>query len=348
MKRLFGYITVILTVTSFLLTSSCNHLVRQKDPRVVLVRAIEVHGSNLTNRHEYVGTIEEASSSDLSFSTAGRVTHIYVKNGQHVQKGALLASVDKTTATSSYKAAQATLEQARDGYNRAKQVHDQGSLPEVRWVEVQATLQKAEAACEIARKNLDDCDLFAPHDGTVDNRQVERGTSVTPFQPVMRLLDLSRVYVRISVPDVDINSIHPGDTATLAVNALQGDGEEQLMAVVDERTVSADILSHSYSVRLRLLKRPKTVLPGMVCRVSFATHQAGTGFEVPNRAVQLTHEGDRYVWVVNGGTAERRKVTIGDLTRTGVVITGGLQEGDMVVTDGMVKISNGTEVEIEN
>ena len=69
--------------------------------------------------------------------------------------------------------------------------------------------------------------------------------------------------------------------------------------------------------------------------------------EIPNRAVQLTHEGERYVWVANEGVAQRRKVTIADLSRTGVLVSEGLREGDLVVTDGMSKISNGTLVEIE-
>lgn len=334
-----------MTALCCLLGTGCKHpFLKKEEPRVVKVRAIEMRSSVHHGSHEYVGTLEANSASDLSFNTTGRVTHIYVKNGQYVRKGKLLASVDKTLATSSLKAAQATLEQARDGYNRAKQVHDQGSLPEVRWVEIQTSLQKAEAACEIARQNLGECDLYAPHDGTVDNRQVECGNSVSPLQPVMRLLDLSRLYIRISVPDVDINNIRQGDTATVAVSALDG---LPLQALVEERTVSADRLSHNYTVRLRLLNRTKEVLPGMVCRVGFEAHNSETGFEIPNRAVQLTHEGKRYVWVVNNNTAERRMVEIGDLTRTGVVVTNGLQEGDSVVTDGTAKISNGTQVEIE-
>lgn len=349
MKRTTLYWIAAVGCVMVLATAGCKHpFYKKATPRVVKVRAIEMHGDVHSGSREYVGVLEANSTSELSFNTAGRVTHLYVKNGQRVKQGKLLASVDKTMATSSYKAAQATLAQARDGYDRAKQVHDQGSLPEVKWVEIQTDLQKAEAACEIARQRLDECDLYAPHDGTIDSRQVERGSSVSPFQSVMRLLDLSRIYARISVPDVDINEVRQGDTATLMVSALQAQGEETLKAVVEERMVSADLLSHSYTVRLRLLQRPKEVLPGMVCRVCFTTHANTPGYEVPNRAVQLTHEGDRFVWVVNGGMAERRKVQIGDLTRTGVIITGGIQDGDTVVTDGMVKISNGTLVEIED
>ena len=346
MKRTIVYSFHLLVFAACLTAVACSRSEKKQETKVVKVHAIEVGSGVMPCSHEYVGTVEGSAASELSFSTAGRVTAVYVKEGQQVRKGTLLASVDKTTATSSYKMAQATLDQARDGYARVKQVHDQGSLPEVKWVEIQTDVQKAESMYEIAQKNLADCDLYAPHDGTVDSRSVERGTSVIPYQPVMRLLDLSHLYVRISVPDVDINKIHNGDTAQVFLSAL-ADGEAPISAIVEEQAISADRVSHSYSVRLRLAGKPKGVLPGMAGRVRFAPEEARQGVEVPNRAIQLTNEGERYVWVVNDNVAERRKVAIADLSRTGVIVSEGLKEGDLVVTDGMSKITNGSLVEIE-
>ena len=337
---------LILAFAVCLTAVACGRSEKKSETKVVKVHALEVKNGSMPCSHEYVGTVEGSAASELSFSTAGRVTAVYVKEGQQVRKGTLLASVDKTTATSSYKMAQATLDQARDGYARAKQVHDQGSLPEVKWVEIQTDVQKAESMYEIAQQNLADCDLYAPHDGTVDSRSVERGTSVVPYQPVMRLLDLSHLYVRISVPDVDITKIHNGDTAQVFLSSM-ADADAPIAAIVEEQAISADRVSHGYSVRLRLTGHPKGVLPGMVGRVRFAQEEIQGRMEIPNRAVQLTHEGERYVWVANEGVAQRRKVTIADLSRTGVLVSEGLREGDLVVTDGMSKISNGTLVEIE-
>ena len=346
MKRTIVYSFHLLAIAVCLAAVACSHSEKKPETKVVKVHVLEVKSGSMPCGREYVGTVEGAAASELSFSTAGRVTAVYVKEGQQVRKGTLLASVDKTTATSSYKMAKATLDQARDGYARAKQVHDQGSLPEVKWVEIQTDVQKAESMYEIAQQNLADCDLYAPHDGTVDSRSVERGTSVVPYQPVMRLLDLSHLYVRISVPDVDITKIHNGDTAQVFLSSM-ADGDAPIAAIVEEQAISADRVSHGYSVRLRLTGHPKGVLPGMVGRVRFAQEEIQGQMEIPNRAVQLTHEGERYVWVANEGVAQRRKVTIADLSRTGVLVSEGLREGDLVVTDGMSKISNGTLVEIE-
>lgn len=337
MKNLFIPLAV-------LALAGCHNAEQQQQDRVVKVNTITVHEGIRSSAHEYVGTLEEASASNLSFGVGGRVTAVYVKDGQRVQEGQLLASVDKSTAANAYKAAKATLDQAQDGYNRAKQVYDQGSLPEVRWVDVQTQLNRAQSMCDIAKKNLDDCNLYAPASGTVDSRSIERGSSVTAFQPVMRLLDLTRLYVKMSVPEVDISKINVGDSVMVEVNAQSGE-RAPLRGIVEERNVSADVVSHSYMVRIRILQHQRDLLPGMVCRVRLAGTSTSAGIEVPNRAVQLGHEGSRFVWIANDGTAHKREVRIGDLTASGVLVAEGLEEGDIVVVDGMLKISEGTKVE---
>lgn len=333
-----------LPLLAALLLTACHGSAPQHAERVVKVNTLTVHEGIRSSAHEYVGTLEEASASTLSFGVGGRVTAVYVKEGQRVQEGQLLASVDKSTAANAYKAAKATLDQAQDGYDRAKQVHDQGSLPEVRWVEVQTQLNRAQSMCDIAQKNLEDCNLYAPAAGTVDSRMIERGSSVTAFQPVMRLLDLTRLYAKMSVPEVDIYKVEVGDSVMVEVNAQPGSCRP-LRGIVEERNVSADAVSHSYLVRIRLLDQQRGLLPGMVCRVRMASTSTSAGIEVPNRAVQLGMGGNRYVWIANDGTARRRNVTIGDLTASGVLVTGGLEEGDRVVVDGLLKISEGTKVE---
>lgn len=337
MKK-YLFLTVILAA---LLSASCGSENGKQKPRVVRVGVHIVGGAQGGALHEYVGSVEEASSVDLCFEQGGKVTRVYVRDGQRVAAGQLLAETDSRSASNTYQAALASLEQARDAYNRAKMVYDQGSLPEVRWVEVQTKLNQAQSLCDIAKKNLEDCQLRAPCSGTVCDRNIEAGSSATPMVPVMRILNLTGLYVKLSIPETDINNVHPGDTATVSVGALDG---RKIKAVVSERNINADPLSHSYIVRLKLKGDTKDLLPGMVCRVDMGRPAGVTGLEIPNRAVQLTNDGQRFVWLVQDGKAVMRHVSIGDLTTSGVIITDGLSQGDSVITDGTLKVSNGTAV----
>lgn len=323
---------------------SCSHFMEKERVRVVNVGVQTVQGTSVGTTREYVGTVEESSSVDLSFESGGRVTKVYVREGQRVAAGALIAEIEDVSARNAYEAARATLDQAQDAYDRAKLVHDQGSLPEVRWVEVQTKLNQAQSLADISKRNLDNCQLRAPVSGTVCDKNIEVGTSVAPYLPVVRLLNLSGMNVKVSVPETDINTVRTGDEATVAVGAL---GNKEYTGVVGERNVSADPLSHSYTVRLRLRGDTRELLPGMVCRVRMADEAKDACYELPNRAVQLDEEGRHFVWLVEDSTAVRRYVSVGDLTSTGVVVSDGLTAGDVVIVDGTLKVSGGTRVRIK-
>ncbi|MCQ2295150.1 MAG: efflux RND transporter periplasmic adaptor subunit [Bacteroidales bacterium] len=333
-----------------LLLVSCGHPKHKSNaqravPVGVVLAGSPAEGEVATPSCEYVGTVEEGSASTIGFATSGRVTAVYVKEGQTVSAGQLLAEIDNTTAQNSYKAAQATLHQAQDGYDRAKLVYQKGSLPEVKWIEVKTQLDQAQSLAEVAKKNLDDCKLYAPCSGTVADRNLEVGSNVTPFQPVMRLLNLGMLAVKVSIPEGDIAQITNGMAALVTVTALDN---LVLRAVVDERNVSADPLSHSYMVRLRLQGTAgKKLLPGMVCKVAMGQRAATSGLLLPNRAVQISNDGSRFVWVVEHDKAVRRAVTIGDLSANGVLVSSGLNGGEQVIVDGALKVSEGTNVIIK-
>lgn len=323
---------------------SCTRDKASHQRPITKVNVLEVRPSEGVGTREYSGVVEEAFSASLSFGTGGQVTKVLVKEGQQVQEGQLLAQVDITRAKAAYRAASATYEQAQDGYDRARKVYEQGGIPEVKWVEVSTQLDQARATFEMAEKALEDCDLRAPCAGTISNRRIDPGTSVSPFQAVMDLVGLNGLRIKASVPEEDVASVMVGQRVAVLF------GGQRLEAAVEEVNPVADPVSHSYSLRIRLQQSPNELRPGMVCRVSLHenSREDSSSFEnieIPSRAVQLDNEGRRYVWVVGpDSTAQTRLITIGDLTRTGVIVSEGLQSGDRVIVDGMLKISTGSPV----
>ncbi|MBQ9639160.1 MAG: efflux RND transporter periplasmic adaptor subunit [Bacteroidales bacterium] len=322
---------------------ACHHVdVDEATSGAVKVRTVVVQREIHTTPNAYVGSVEEASASNLGFASTGRVTAVFVKDGQQVRKGQLLATLDSARAYSTYMAAQATLRQAEDACNRARRIYEAGGLSEVKWIEVQTQLNQAQSVADLAQQSLDDCRLIAPVDGTVADRNLEVGTSVAPYQTVMRLLNLGGLCVKVSIPEADMDRVQVGNRAQVRVNATG----LSLGGRVDERNVSADPLSHSYIVRVRLDKTPSQLLPGMVCNVVIGESAGGGGMDVPLRAVQIDNDNRRFVWIVVDGKAHRSYVSIKDLSATGVIIDEGLADGDCVITDGALKVSEGTPVEL--
>ena len=332
---------LIITTAAALCLAACHHKADQlATSNAVTVKTIAVEANTAESSPEYVATIEEDFRTSLGFETAGRLVAVHVREGQTVTTGQLLAETDTAAAASTYRAARATLARAEDGYRRSKQVYDSGSLPEVKWVEIKSQYEQAQAMADIARRALDNCRLTAPCSGVIGSRLVEPGTMVAPGQPVVTIVGLGQLHARLNIPEVDINKIALGDRATIT---LLADGLRSYQGRVEERSVEADLLAHTYRVRLASAGADKALLPGMVCRANFASHTGATGCEVPRRAIQIDPDGSRFVWIVtDSGTAARRYIRLSDMTATGVIVDSGLVVGDRVVTDGTLKIGDNT------
>lgn len=311
--------------------------------RVVPVRTVVVAGGSVPAGTEYVGVVEEESAVALSFREPGTVEWIGVCEGQRIRKGQLLAVLDTANLRSAYDAALATRRQAEDAMKRLRMLYDGQSLPEIKYVEAETKLEQARATEQIARRNLADSRLVAPAGGVIGRRSAEPGENVMAGQTVLSLLNIGTVKVRVSVPENEIASLAEGTRATVTVGALGGRVFE---GRVTEKGVEANPLAHTYEARIRLDNGSGALLPGMVCRVRLAGDAGGEAIVVPAGAVQTAGRGERFVWCVREGRAERVAVTTGALVDGGVVVADGLVPGDEVITDGCQKVSGGMKVEV--
>lgn len=339
MKKRFGVFAACI-----LLMISCKEIRKTEKEVVIPVKVISVMTDSINRAQQYVGTIEADKSITLSFETGGLVKNIYVKEGQKVHKGELLAELDDRTARNAYQAAKVTLEQAEDGYKRAESVYKKGSLPEVKWVEIQTQLNQAKSMADICLKNVENCKMYATTSGTVGNKSVEAGSNVMPFQQVMQLLDMGRISVKVNIPEKEIAKTRIGQKARINVTAM----DTCFNGYIREIGVIADPLSHAYPVSIVLDKVPDNLLPGMVCKVDIQnSSNSEVGIEIPANAVQLSNDGRNFVWVTDGNKARKAYVITGDFTAEGVWITEGLQQGDQVIVEGFHKICENTSIKIQ-
>lgn len=297
-------------------------------------------------RHEYdgrtySGTIEEKSGTPLSFNGGGTIMRVCVRMGDVVHRGQLVAMVDTTSASDALEMSRATLRQAEDSYERMKQLHDAGSLPDIKWVETLSKVDQARIAEKMARKRLNDCRLVAPSDGTIASSDAEVGQVVAPGAPVISLVTDHDLEVSISVPEAEVGSFAKGQRAGVKVAAV---GSSVYPATVVERGVKADALSRSYTVRLRLEGEHSGVLPGMVASVMMESAEGSAAFVLPAQAVMLADDNSNFVWVDEGGVAVRKPIVCSGFVPEGVTVASGLKEGDRVIWRGQQKICSGMSV----
>lgn len=336
---------IALALTAVML-SACNaeNNKGQAADEAVRVEVTQVKTATSDRTSRYSGTVEEESGTLLSFAVGGTVSRVLVDEGDRVGKGQLIATLDTEQLTHNHASAQAALAQAEDAYRRMEELHGKGSLPEIKWVEAQTALQRARASEQMARKQLADCRLYAPFSGVISKKFAEKGQNVGAGTQIAKLVAVGRMKVKISVPESEMAQISVGQKADVTIEALGG---TSMQATVTEKGVAADPLSRSYDVKLSLPKADRKLLPGMVADVALRGGNASMACILPAHIVQIDERNNEFVWLAVGGKAVKRIVTVGGFTADGVTVTSGLADGDMVITAGAQKVSEGMRVEIK-
>jgi len=336
---------VVSLIVALITVTGCNRSVNQTQPEPVPVKVYQVHVMDARHYTAYSGTIEESETIPLSFASVGTVAEVRVSEGQFVKKGQLLARLDTSTFKSAWNMANAVQQQAEDAYQRLAPMYQNGNLPEIKYVEVQTGLQQAKAAAAIARKGLDDCNLYATTDALVGKRSINPGMIALPNIASITLVKISKVFAKVAVPEDEISSIKNGDKAMVAIGAL---GSRAYAGTVAEVGVMADPLAHTYAIKIALDNSDWKIKPGMICKATIENPAVQRGLLAPSHAVLVDETGKNFVYTVDPATAKatRKSVQIGGLLTDGLEITDGLNLNDHLVVSGQHRLVDNAPVRI--
>lgn len=289
----------------------------------------------------YVGTVKAQKSAKIAARYSGTVGSVKVQPGRHVSAGTVVAEISSPTLESTRATAAATYGYAKDALERVTKVKDAGGVTEQKLIEVRTEHDKALAALQGADQALAECSVKAPFSGVIGEVLVEAGESVTATQPIATIFDISSLEIEISVPEAEMASVEVGEVMDVRIPAL---GDIHVKAKVTGRGVVASALSHSYSCTLAPIEKVEGMLPGMVCGVKKADLKHAL-IVVPITAVKTDSEGS-YLWTVDNGVAAKRHISTAGYAGDGVIVAEGVEEGDVVITSGIGKVSTGMKVKI--
>ena len=342
MLRKFYHTRICLMVLMACLLTGCGGKREARENEPMRVRTEVVSASTPRVERSYVGVVEEESSTSVSFVGTGTVQHVSVSEGQHVYKGQLIARMDPTQCQNTVANCEAQMRQANDALERMRQLHEAGSLADMKWVETQSQVEQARSMLQMAKKALADCYLYAPVSGVVGKKMMNAGETALTSQPVCTILGIKRVKVKVGIPEKEIAAIAPNTATRITIDAL---GKEFTGGRI-EKGVEADAITHTYDIRIMLDNPSEEILPGMVASVSMIGGQeaAEGSITVPLACVQQTAGGDKFVWVARDGKSHRQPVVLGDVVQRRIVIEEGLRQGDRVITGGYQKVGEGSDV----
>lgn len=308
---------------------------------VLKVSTRQLTANGIAETLSYSGSIEADNSVALGFLVPGRVTAVYVEEGQHVKEGQLLASIETVEYQNNLLLAEASLEQAQDNFNRLDELYAKGSLPAREHLTAKVALSQATANKSIAAKRLADTKLYAPFAGMVTAKDIEKGAIASNGIMAFTIVKTDLVYAKISVSESEISKLSIGTGATVTIPAIQ-DTRSGKISILNPQ---ADASTRSFEVKVRLANANGKLLPGMLANISISTDHKRDVLTVPADAVVRDPEEFTYVFVVDDkNRAIRKRIVVDGLSMNEVIVSEGLHIGDRVIIQGQTQLKDGQTV----
>jgi RND family efflux transporter MFP subunit len=315
----------------------------------------------------FPGRAKPGQEVNLSFRVGGPLVELNVKIGDAVKQGDTLARIDPKDYESSVGAlegqqqsAEATATRAAADYRRIENTYkeDPGATSEMALDQARQTRDSAAANARGLRSSLNGAKdqlsytyLQAPFDGEVVATYAENFETVIPKQPIVRIVDPSKIEFTISVAENQIGYAPYVTDARIIFDALPG---TEIVAKITEISKEASQATRTYPVTLAI-EQPEdgNILSGMsgeaIIQVALPEGTSGTGIQIPGTALFTEADPEKtLVWVIadETNTLVRREVQTGYITEFGVLIESGLRANEWIVVAGPSFLSEGEEVRI--
>jgi len=357
---LFGFVMALLAVSG----GCARKAEKPKGRPPALVVTAAASQQDVPVQLKAIGTMEASESVTVRTQISGELVRVAFREGQDVQKGALLFQLDPRTYQAAIRKAEATLARdrvilanARRDYERYSQLVRDGIVTQeqaegyrTRADSAAADVDADQAALDNAREQLAYCTITSPISGRLGVLAINRGNVVKANETVLVTINkLTPIYATFTIPEKELPEIkHHLAGGKLAVEAdVPGESGTREKGVVSFLDNTVDPATGTIRLKALFDNAKKQLWPGQFVNLSLTLAVKNNAVVVPSQAVQTGQKGQFVFVVKQDATAEIRPVVAGPATQGMTVIETGLQPGEQVVIDGQMRVVPGGKVEIK-
>lgn len=346
-------VTISLLVLGLLAGYGCSQEQEAPQQQKELVRNVNVQTEVLQPREferylRLVGTVSSENDVIISSEVSGRIERYYRPKGAQVQKGENILKIEDSKLLSEKARLEAQTEQAREQYQRLKQVFEEDSIgSEIDIINAKAVYEQSKAALASIIVDLENTTVKAPFDAVLEERMLEVGEMASPGAPLFRLIGSNELKVNVGVPSRFSDVVKKGDKAQVWFEFETSDTLSLPITYVGQ---SIDPDARTFQVEIALPERTENYKVDMVANVKLRTlHQENA--LVIGQEYLYQKEGGYVVYTVGQDdegnlVAKEQPVTVGSSYENRVVIAEGLQAGDELITIGSSFVQNNMRITI--
>jgi RND family efflux transporter MFP subunit len=344
--------TIIYTALTCILLQACHSKAGEKKSDSsndsIPVRLMAINNDSSLAPIRASGLVSTENEVKLSFKIGGVIENVFVKEGDKVKAGQLLATLKSTEIAAQVQQVQLALEKAQRDYQRADNLYKDS-------VATLEQLQNAKTGEDIARQNLQQVQfnqqyskIYAPVDGFVTRKIGNAGELTSPGSPILLLNALSaknKWILKTGLSDKEWAAVELGNKATITTDAFPG---KIFNALISKKALAADPVSGSFPIELQVDFGGLQPAVGMFGTATIVPAHATIGFSIPYEALLEANGKKGFVFVTDDKkTVKKIAVTISDISNNTVYISEGLKGHSFVVTSGSPYLNDNSNIIVQ-
>ena len=312
----------------------------KRGPGVPLVELAPVKKRHFENRIEALGNANARESINVTASVTEFVDKILFKEGGRVEKDQLLVTLEQTAELAELADARLLMEDEKRESQIAKKLYDKKAVSQTEFDKQTYQHRAAQAKLDALEARVKKRLITAPFSGVTGIRHVSPGTLITAGTVITTLDDLAVIKLAFTVPETFMATLKPGMPVEAGCAAYRGKKFNGKITIIDSRV---DPDTRAVAVHSEFDNKEGLIKPGMLMNIEIISNPR-EALSIPEKAL-LSYGEKSFVYIVGKDMkAKKRQITIGMRNFGNIEVLEGLSEGDMIVTEGLDKLSDGSVV----
>ena len=326
-----------------------NAAIANLDPseKLALISMFEVKPENFDHHIEIQANIKTRQNVLLYPEYNGALKKVYVEEGQKVKKGKLLAQIDDAGLKNQLEQLQIQARLSKTTYERTQRLWNQNIGSEMNLLQAKATYESQLKTVAQLKKQLQRTQILAPFSGTIDEIVANTGANLLPGQtPVMRIVNLKKMYTEASVPERYLEQVKKGTSTTVKIPML----DREYATTIRQTGNFINPNNRSFRVETLLPNPDEMIKPNLSCKLKINDYSNPEALMIPMRIVKENANGKKYIFKLKSDgkdqvyRTEQTFVRLGKNSMDKVEVLEGIQAGDLLVDEGATIVENNQRV----
>lgn len=316
---------------------------------IPLITTFKAHIEEFNHFLELQGNVTTKDLMVITPEYNGILTNVYVKEGQYVTKGQVLAKIDDGGLSQQLAQQQIQTDLAQTTYERQKRLWDEKIGSEIQFLQAKSTYEAQAEAVNQIQQQIGKTVVKAPFSGTIDEIITEQGSVVAAGQSqLMRIVNLDHMYIETEVPERYVNDVVQGKKVEVNFPVLG----KTFDAKVRQTSNVINQANRTFRAEVAIPNKEKTIKPNLTARLKVNDYTNENGLLIPQSIISENAEGEQYVYVVKNKNAKNQGVANRVIIKTGrtqgdeIEVLEGIENDAELVDEGARSVKDGQTVEI--